>query len=156
MLPIKKTVSASLNLVFDLCGELVREITCHRVSGPAFDGLIQPVQQISTVLGLVSNYASSDIDGTVIKVGDEKILIRTAELPADTILGPDDYIVESGSLVQRHVQAARVDSTQQLWVLQTRRNTPEDRGDLISPLTSQEDYGSLAAATVTEDWQTIN
>ena len=153
---IKSAAAAALDVLFNVAGELVVDSVYNRVSGPFYDALTKPVQQVNACRALILNFHRSDIDGVVIKIDDEKGFVRTSEVPADVVLGPDDYLVESATGLQRAVIAARVDATRQLWVLQLRRFTPDDRGLITGDLTSQEDWGDLGPATVFEDWQLIN
>ncbi len=154
--PLQSTTAATLKLAFDLAADLVISAAYNRISGPSYDALTKPPPVITSVSALIVRYSSGDIDGASIQPGDEKGLIRVAELSADLVTGPEDYLVELFSGLQRSVVAARLDSTRQIWILQLRRHTPEDRGSIVGDVTSQEDYGTLNSPPTTEDWQIIN
>ena len=105
-----------------------------------------------TVHALVLNYQSGDIDGTVVKVGDEKVLIRSRELAGMINPEPGDGLEETHGAIVRDVIAARQDATESFWTLQTRRAPSEDWGDLTA-FRSSEDWGDLNTSDSSFDYQ---
>ena len=105
-----------------------------------------------TVRALVLNYHSGDIDGTVVKVGDEKVLIRSRELAGMINPQPGDVLEETHGAIVRDVIAARQDATESFWTLQTRRAPSEDWGDLTA-FRSSEDWGDLSPSDSSVDYQ---
>jgi len=63
-----------------------------------------------------------------------------------------DYLTEIISGQRREVIAARLDPTGSFWIMQVRRTTTEDWGDL-DLFSQSEDWGDLTAAVVFDDWQ---
>src|SRR5258708_18104265 len=80
---IKSATAAALNVLFDVAGELVVDSAYNRVSGPFYDALTKPVQQVNSCRTLIMNFHRLDIDGVVINVDDERGFVRTSEVPAD-------------------------------------------------------------------------
>ena len=152
-LPLTKIVGPHLDRAFELAGELVRVCIFYKMESSAGTGLVVLADLSASVLALVGSYRSGDIDGTVVHVGDERLIVRAGELAGIPSPGAGDYLIETLSGLRREIIAARLDSTGSFWTLQTRRVTSEDWGDLTAPAIC-EDWGVLTAATNFEDWQT--
>jgi hypothetical protein len=88
----------------------------------------------------------------VIQPGDEKVLVRAAELAGINAPASGDYLIEATTGQRRDVLSAMLDATGLLWTLQTARSLNEDWGDLAA-VTVSADWGDLTAATESEDWQ---
>jgi hypothetical protein len=104
------------------------------------------------VTALCTNYHSQDIDGSSVLVGDEKCFIRAKELADITMPGQGDYLTETISGIRRDVIAARQDPTGCFWIIQARRISGEDWGDL-NVTTQSEDWGDLTPAVLYDDFQ---
>jgi len=150
---LHKIVVPQLDRAFDLAGELVRVCIFYKMESSAGTGLVVMADLSASVLALVGSYRSGDIDGTVVHVGDERLIVRAGELAGIPSPGAGDYLIETLSGLHREIIAARLDGTASFWTLQTRRVTAEDWGDL-SAASMSEDWGDLTAATNFEDWQT--
>ena len=150
---LHKIVVPQLDRAFDLAGELVRVCIFYKMESSAGTGLVVMADLSASVLALVGSYRSGDIDGTVVHVGDERLIVRAGELAGIPSPGAGDYLIETLSGLRREIIAGRLDGTASFWTLQTRRVTGEDWGDL-SAASMSEDWGDLTAATNFEDWQT--
>jgi hypothetical protein len=151
-IPFKSVTARVLNVVFDLAAEVERACVFYKTESSSGTGLVQFTALSAAVTGIVLNYRGGDIDGTIVRVGDEKILIRATELASVLPPGADDYLIEALTGIRWEVIAARLDPTGTFWKLQARRAPDEDWGDLQTP-TLAEDWGTLATATHFDDWQ---
>ena len=84
-----------------------------------------------------------------VRVGDEKALIRASQVTAFAPAA-GDVITEVWTGLRREIVAARLDPTGSMWVLQCRRVSAEDWGDL-GVATCAEDWGDLTVAAVFDD-----
>lgn len=150
---LKAILGPNLDRAFDLAGEMVRDCVFYKTESSGGTGLLTMAALSAAVKALVGSYRSGDIDGTVVQVGDERLVIRAGELASITAPGAGDYLIETLSGIRREVIAARLDPTGSFWTVQARRATGEDWGDL-STFTMNEDWEDVAAATNFDDWQT--
>lgn len=150
---LKAIIGPNLDRAFDLAGELVRDCVFYKTESSAGTGLVTMAALSAAVKALVGSYRSGDIDGTVVQVGDERLVIRAGELVSITSPGSGDYLIETVSGIRREVIAARLDPTGSFWTVQARRATGEDWGDL-SAFTASEEWDDLATANNFDDWQT--
>ncbi len=152
---ISKAFRSGLDILFTVAVELVRDATYYRpASFSAATGLTTATEQTAAVKALVANYRPHELGTVVIQPGDDKVLIRAAELAAIPAPAAGDYLVEAATGQRRDVLAAKLDATGLLWALQTVRSANEDWGDLTA-VTVSADWGDLAAPTETEDWLTL-
>lgn len=149
---LKAIIGPNLDRAFDLAGEMVRDCVFYKTESSAGTGLVTMAALSAAVKALVGSYRSGDIDGTVVQVGDERLVIRAGELVSITSPGSGDYLIETVSGIRREVIAARLDSTGSFWTVQARRATGEDWGDL-SAFTAGEEWDDLATANNFDDWQ---
>lgn len=149
---IPKAFKSGLDILFTVASELVRDATYYRPASfsPA-TGLTTATEQTASVKALTTNYRPQELGTVVIQPGDDKVLVRAAELTAIPSPAAGDYLVEATSGQRRDVLAAKLDATGLLWTLQTVRSLNEDWGDLTAVSVSA-DWGDLTAATETEDW----
>ena len=149
---ITKAFKSGLDILFTLAAELVRDATYYRPASfsPA-TGLTTAAEQTASVKALAASYRPQELGTVVIQPGDDKVLVRAAELTAIPSPAAGDYMVEATSGQRRDVLAAKLDATGLLWTLQTVRSYNEDWGDLTAATVSA-DWGDLTAATETEDW----
>jgi hypothetical protein len=153
---ITKAFKSGLDILFNVAVELVRDATYYRpASFSKATGLTTSVEQTAAVKALVTNYRPQELGTVVIQPGDDKVLVRAAELTGITALAAGDYLVEATTGQRRDVLAAKLDATGLLWTLQTARSLNEDWGDL-SAVTASPDFGDLSATTETEDYQLIS
>jgi hypothetical protein len=154
-LNLTSRVKSALDLLFTLAGELVRDATYHRpASFSAATGAIANGEQTAAVKALAMPYRARELGTVVIQPGDEKVLVRAAELAAIPSPAAGDYLVESSG-ARRDVLSARLDATGQLWTFQTARSANEDWGDLTAAV-ALADWGDLASASEAEDWMGLN
>jgi hypothetical protein len=153
---ITKAFKSGLDILFDVAVELVRDATYYRpASFSKATGLTTSAEQTAAVKALKTNYRPQELGTVVIQPGDDKVLVRAAELTGITALAAGDYLVEATTGQRRDVLAAKLDATGLLWTLQTARSLNEDWGDL-SAVTASADFGDLSATTETEDYQLIS
>ena len=153
VLGLKAIIGPNLDRAFDLVGEMVRDCVFYKTESSAGTGLLTMAALSASVKALVGSYRSGDIDGTVVQVGDERLIVRAGELSSITSPGAGDYLIETVSGIRREVIAARLDATGSFWTVQARRASGEDWGDL-STFTMNEDWEDLATATNFDEWQT--
>lgn len=142
-IPLKKLVSNGLDLGFELGAEIVKDLALLKEGLGA--SVLQPPGSMRVVIkGMITNYRSRDIDGTTVRVGDEKVLVREKELAG--LLHPmaGDTLEEVSGFLRWIIIAARMDPTASFWTLQTRREEGEDWGDLTA-YRSEMDWEDLAA-----------
>ena len=151
-IPLQSIVAPQMDLAFGLAAELVRDCVFYKTPSDAGTGLLTMAALYAAVKALCVPYHSQDIDGSSVLVGDEKCFIRAGEMTAITLPGPGDYLTESASGLRREVIAARLDPTGSFWIVQARRSSLEDFGDLTA-VTQAEDWGDLTAAVLFDDWQ---
>jgi hypothetical protein len=164
-IPIQSTIRRALDLLFSRLGELLRPGTYTRLTGYVTDlatGTTSTTYGTASVQMLIIAYQSRELDGSSIKYGDEKVLIRASELSAITNPAQDDWIIDATGN-RRDIKAAFLDSSQQLWIFQTRRALPGpisgttnslDWGEIALQANSDEGWGDLSLATSSEDWNT--
>lgn len=139
-IPLKRMVRRGLDLGFALGAEIVKDLALLKEGWGG--GLVPPGSLRVLVKGMVTNYRSGDIDGTVVRVGDEKVILRTWELAGVLRPAAGDYLEEVSGFIRWLIIAARQDPTESLWTLQARREEGEDWGDLTA-YRSEMDWGSL-------------
>jgi hypothetical protein len=152
MIPLNNIVGKQLDLAFALAKALVRDCIYYKTESNAGTGLLTLTATYATVTALCTNYHSQDIDGSSVLVGDEKCFIRSRELSGITMPGQGDYLTETISGIRRDVIAARQDPTGCFWIIQARRISGEDWGDL-NVTTQSEDWGDLTPAVLYDDFQ---
>lgn len=142
-IPLKRIVRRGLDIGFELGAEIVKDLALLK-EGLGGGGLVPLGSMRVLVKGMVTNYRSRDIDGTVVRVNDEKVLLRTWELAG--VLHPvaGDYLEEVSGFIRWLIIAARMDPTESFWTIQARREEGEDWGDLTA-YRSEMDWGGLAA-----------
>ena len=152
---ISKAFRSGLDILFTVAVELVRDATYYRpASFSAATGLTTSAEQTAAVKALIASYRAQELGTVVIQPGDDKVLVRAAELVAIPSPAAGDYLIEATSGLRRDVLSAKLDATGLLWTLQTVRSLNEDWGDLTA-LTVSADWGDLTASTETEDWLTL-
>ena len=152
---ITKAFKSGLDILFNVAAQLVRDAVYYRpASFSASTGLTTSAEQTAPVEALIANYRPQELGTVVIQPGDDKVLVRAAELVGIPSPAPGDYFVEDVTGQRRDVLAAKLDATGLLWTLQTVRSLNEDWGDLTA-VTLSADWGDLTAATETEDWLTL-
>ena len=152
---ITKAFKSGLDILFNVAVELVRDATYYRpASFSKATGLTTSAEQTAAVKALLTNYRPQELGTVVIQPGDDKVLVRAVELAGITALAAGDYLIEASTGERRDVLAAKLDATGLLWTLQTARSLNEDWGDLAA-VTVSADWGDLNAATETDDWLTL-
>ena len=150
---ISKAFRSGLDILFTVAVELVRDATYYRpASFSAATGLTTSAEQTAAVKALIASYRPQEL--ALIQPGDDKVLIRAAELAGIPSPATGDYLIEITSGQRRDVLAAKLDATGLLWTLQTARSLNEDWGDLTAATVSA-DWGDLDPASDSEDWMTL-
>jgi len=114
-------VRKGLDLGFDLGGELVRNLSLSKGAAGDLVGVVPPGTFTVVVKGMVTNYRDQAIPGALALVGDEKIMVRAAELETLMVPAAGDYLEEVSGFVRRRIIAALLDPTASFWMFQTRR-----------------------------------
>lgn len=150
---ITKAFRSGLDILFTVAGELVRDVTYVRPASfsPA-TGLTTAAELTAPAKALIASYRPQEL--ALIQPGDDKVLIRAAELVGIPSPARGDYLIEATSGQRRDVLAAKLDATELLWTFQTMRSLNEDWGDLTAATVSA-DWGDLTAASDEEDFQLI-
>lgn len=127
-LPLGSIVGTVVNAAFDLAGEIVVSMTYTQHKAVAYDPATGEVPIVTadpgstvtpiTVSAIVGGYSQRETDGQVIRVGDEKLLVKASELAAITP-NVDDYFL-AGS-VKRLVLGIALDPTRTLYTFHTRK-----------------------------------
>lgn len=130
MIDLRAITKKAINVGFDLAGQLTISTSYNRVSGTAdatystATGVVTPnTRTIQPVTAMVLRFAAKEIDGEKVRSGDERVLVRTAELPALGEPARDDYLIEISSSVRRDVIEFAADPTHTFWILHCRRNS---------------------------------
>jgi len=111
-LPVRQVTQTAIDLLFATYADVARAGTYNR------DG------STATVTMLVFPVHHALADGTVIKPGDDKILIRAADVAMLGQPRAGDTIDELDVSQRWDVLAVELDMTQQLWTLFCRRTVP--------------------------------
>lgn len=127
-LPLGNIVTSVVNAAFDLAGEIVVAMTYTQHKAVSYNPATGEVPIVTTGSGatvtpitvnaIVGGYSQRETDGEVIRVGDEKLLVKASELAAITP-NVDDYFL-AGS-VKRLVVNIALDPTGKLYTFQTRK-----------------------------------
>lgn len=150
---ITKAFKSALDIMFTVAGELVRSATYYRpASFSSATGQSIAAEQTANVTALIASYRPRELGTVVIQPGDDKVLVRASELSGIGAPAPGDYLVEAATGQRRDVLSSRLDGTGMLWTFQTERSLNEDWGDLAA-VTVSADWGDLNAASEFEDWQ---
>ncbi len=148
---ISGLVGRNIDLAFGVGSALVRHCTFFKTQSGPGTGLVTQVATEAAVHGLFSGYRSGDIDGSVVRVGDEKCLVRASEMSGIYAPGLGDVLTEAATGLRWEVIAGRLDPTGSFWTFQVRRSNAEDWGAL-AVATGGDDRGTLEAASVFDDW----
>jgi hypothetical protein len=143
----------ALARAWQLAGSVVQACTYVVPAGfnPA-TGLTRSSETSVSVQAIIATLRPRELDLVVTQPGDERVLVRSADLGAivpvrgDYLVGPDG--------TRRDVQSVRKGAGVIVWLLYCAANLSEDWGDLTTA-TLTEDRGDLATATVSEDWGTL-
>lgn len=142
----------ALAAVFRLGAPVVRDGVFYRP--PAFNaatGWTVTAEVIASCKFIGAHVLSGGYLGLAPVVpGTENLLIRASELAAIAAPASGDYIIENTTGLRRNIQAARLDPSGEFYVFQCVRSVDEDWGDLAAH-TLTEDFGDLTAATAFED-----
>ena len=148
---LNKAVTAGLDFLFGVAGELVRAAEFVRPAGASPIEQSGNAQQTANVKAFITDYRSGELGTVVIQPADEKVLVRAVDLALIISPGNGDYLVETLSGQRRDVLSARLDAAGLLWTLHTVRSINDDWG-VLTATTASADWGDLATATDAEDW----
>jgi hypothetical protein len=143
----------ALTHAWQLAGSVVQ--TCTYVVPAGFNpatGLTRSSETSVTVHALIATLRPRELDLVVTQPGDERVLVRAAELGSVMPVRGDYLVGLDGT--RRDVQAAHKAAGGIVWLLYCAANLSEDWGDLTAA-TLSEDRGDLATATLSEDWGTL-
>jgi hypothetical protein len=150
-IPISNLTATGADLAFALASELAHAFGLCPLRRPQ-NGLSSfPADPVAVRL-LVSNYHSTDLDGSRVMMGDERGLGRWRDLQTAGAPMPsagDYFIAGDGSV--RDVIAARLDPTETLITLQLRRSRAVDFGD-PETVVYAEDFGRLPGTAYSMDY----
>ena len=116
---LSATLRKAVAVAFKAVGDLRVPLTYVREGGGAYDPTLgtAPSGSSSSVNGVVVGYAQRQIDGTVVQLGDKKVLLEATELAVPPTVG--GAIVQGGVTYQ--VVGISSDPSDSLYVLQVRR-----------------------------------
>lgn len=121
-LPLGSLARSIVGMAFNLAGEIVVAHVYHQTSAVTYNtatGTPTNTQPTTpTVSVIVGKYSQREIDGQRIRVGDEKLIVKAAEL-GGIVPTVDDYLI-AGS-VRRDVVSIELDPTGTVYILQTRK-----------------------------------
>lgn len=127
-LPLGNMVASVVNTAFDLGGEIVVAMTYTQHKAVTYDPATGDVPIVTAdpgstvtpiaVNAIVGSYSQKETDGQVIRVGDEKLLVKASELAAITP-NVDDYLLAGSA--KRLVVNITLDPTGTLYTFQTRK-----------------------------------
>ncbi len=132
-LDVRALVKGGMDLAFDLmplsvpgAPNVQRTGYYRRVLGSSYDeetGAVTPDVLSVDLTFIVASYKESEVDGTVVQVGDQKVVVKGEKLaPAGiTQAGKDDLVFENGDSVPWQVVDISIDPTGQAYVLQCRK-----------------------------------
>lgn len=133
-LNINRLVLDGINLAMSLTPDVQKTVTYKRSRGSGYDPSTGEVTRRDTVAtgiaAIITPYSESELDGETIKMGDEKCVIRFADLVAQGIESPDvhDMVIEAGGLMREVVGISLLDPTRQVLKLHLRSHGGLNRG----------------------------
>ena len=151
-----RLLQTSVSRIFNLGPELVRACTYYRPASfaPA-TGLSPVAESTAGCSAFIAPFRPQELGTVSIQPGDEKVIIRAAELDSISSPAPGDYLVESANSLRRDVATVpRLDPSGLLWTFHCVRSLNQDWGDL-SAFTDSEDRGDLSLADDSDDWGTL-
>lgn len=84
MTSLRSTVLAATSVAFAAAGDLLQDVTIRRTPAPTYNpttGLNTPGTPVDyTVEGMVGSYKQFEVDGTLVKSTDRKIMVQQAAL----------------------------------------------------------------------------
>lgn len=128
MIDLAGITRTALAVGFDVGGQLLRPCVYHSVNNPAYDaatGVQTPDEDTVSVSPMVLAFKRKEIDGQIVRQGDERVLIRATEM-GEVEPGEDDYLIETATSIRRDVRAVTFDPTRELYTLHVRRSAPEE------------------------------
>ena len=153
---LSKILQSSVGKIFNLGPELVRACTYYRPASfaPA-TGLSPVAESTAGCSAFIAPFRPQELGTVSIQPGDEKVIIRAAELASINSPAPGDYLVESANSLRRDVATVpRLDPSGLLWTFHCMRSLNQDWGDL-SLFSDSEDRGDLMIASSSDDWGTL-
>lgn len=125
-IPFNSIVAGALTTVWTQCAQLVKAGTYTHVGTPTYDpvtGIPTPVNTAVAVNALILGFKTKEIDGEVVKNGDQKLLVRASEMTGITEAGVDDYFTETATATVWRVLSFMLDPTKQFYVFHARRGS---------------------------------
>lgn len=126
MINLAGITQGAVNTVFEVAGQITILGTYTRVGGaadPTYDtdsGVVnEQVTDFANVRAMVLPFNAREVDGETVRTGDEKLLIRTSDLPGLEDPARDDRFVVGE--VRRDVISFMKDPTNKFWILHCRR-----------------------------------
>ena len=151
-----RLLQTSVSRIFNLGPELVRACTYYRPASfaPA-TGLSPVAESTAACSAFIAPFRPQELGTVSIQPGDEKVIIRAAELDSISSPAPGDYLVESQTLSVATLRPSpRLDPSGLLWTFHCVRSLNQDWGDL-SAFTDSEDRGDVGLADDSDDWGTL-
>jgi hypothetical protein len=111
-----------VDLGFDLAEDVVFAATYTHTTAGGYDpatGTLTPTTETASPGVILQNYTAKEIDGTQVRQGDRKAVIKAAELSAITAIALDDTILAQSQTWQ--VKDFILDPTGTVYQMQLRR-----------------------------------
>jgi len=139
-----RVIQTSVSRIFNLGPGLVRACTYYRPASfaPA-TGLSPVAESTAACSAFIAPFRPQELGTVSVQPGDEKVIIRAAELPSISYPAPGDRLVESANFLRRDVATVpRLDPSGLLWIFHCVRSLNQDWGD-VSLADDSDDWGTL-------------
>lgn len=126
-LPLKNLSKQMVALGFNLASDAVVSGTYKKLSSTAYNpatGTPTLTTKTATVKAMILQYDQKIIDGTIVRIGDERILIQASELKegnGNAIVPTSDDLFDDGNGTIRKLLSFKRDPTGSLYEFQARR-----------------------------------
>lgn len=120
---IPNLVKNSVATAFKVAASMQVACVYHRITAGVYNpstGAVGSTDTTTAINPIFGVYSQNEIDGSVIRTGDKKIVIRQSELAAEP--KPDDFIVENVSTERWEVIEVTTEPTKQVWIVQGRKH----------------------------------
>lgn len=123
-LQIKSLATQVAALGFNLASDIVKSCSYIQPTSAAYDpaaGTVTPTNATKSVSAMILQFSQKEVDGQIVKLGDERVLIQCSDLSGLTP-GTDDTITVSG--IVRRVIGFTKDATGTIYTFHCRREVP--------------------------------
>ena len=122
-LPLKTLAGQVIGLGFSLASDIVLPCSYVQPSSAAYNaqtGVVTPTNVTKSVNAMILRIQRKEVDGTLVKFGDERLIIKATEMTG-VMPGSDDKITETGSGIVRNVIDFDKDPTGTMFIIHCRR-----------------------------------